>query len=818
MNDKWVCIHGHFYQPPRENPWLESIEPQPSAHPYRDWNERITAECYRPNAAARVVDSASLIIKIVDNYQRMSFNVGPTLMSWMEEHAPDVHQALIDADRASMKRFEGHGSAMAQAYNHMIMPLASPRDRVTQVRWGIRDFEKRYGRKPEGMWLAECAANTASLEALVAEGITFTVLAPRQAKAWRPPNGQWRQSSVDPGRAYKCHLPSGNTIDLFFYDGGVSQAVAFERLLSDGHQIVSRMIGRNPAEGGEPTLCHIATDGETYGHHHRYGDMALAWALAQVEDGWQGTRLTNYAEFRARVPATWEVQLVEDSSWSCVHGIERWREDCGCNSGGRPGWNQRWRRPLRDALDWLREQCSGALESVGRILFNDPWAARDGYIDVVLDRGAASRDKFLQTYASHVLDPAERVRALSLMEMARHAMLMYTSCGWFFDELSGIETVQCMQYALRAAELLEEVGGHPVEAQLIDRLAQAHSNIPEEGDGRKVWAQRVRPARVDPAKVGAHVAVLSLVDPETASKPFRAHPEGSSNGSLAYGYHVDFVDRIERRSGRARIVAGTLRVRSRLTEAVTMLCFAGLHLGEQHITGGVRPPPDAAEWAQIVDELSGSFQTADVFAAQRVIDRYFPAALSLSALLPGARERVLAAVLGDAIQSAEASLEESYEAHAPLIRWLVAHELPVPDILYSTVQTALHRRVLANLRAAEPSFLQLREHMTEAAMVRVSLDTPEIALAASDGLRRLIDGMGANELDPAALDTVSRAAEVASRMKTKVDLWFAQNATFGLLSRLPDLRTRGAAGDLKAAAAATNLERLARALQLSVPR
>jgi hypothetical protein len=809
VNDKWVCIHGHFYQPPRENPWLESIEPQPSAHPYRDWNERITAECYRPNAAARVVDNTNHIIKIVDNYQRMSFNVGPTLMSWMEDHAPDVHAALIEADRQSTSRFGGHGSAMAQAYNHMIMPLASPRDRQTQVRWGVADFAKRFGRKPEGMWLPECAANTASLEALVAEGITFTVLAPRQAKAWRPPNGQWRHTSVDPGRAYKCHLPSGKTIDLFFYDGGVSQAVAFERLLSDGHQIISRMTGRGPAEGGEPTLCHIATDGETYGHHHRYGDMALAWALAQVEDGWHGTRLTNYAEFRTRVPATWEVQLVEDSSWSCVHGIERWREDCGCNSGGKPGWNQRWRRPLRDAFDWLREQCSGALEGVGRVLFHDPWAARDAYVDVLLDRNVAARDRFLAAHASHQLDPGERVRALSLMEMTRHAMLMYTSCGWFFDELSGIETVQCMQYALRAAELLEEVGGHAVEGALLDRISAAQSNMADEGDGRRVWAQRVRPARVDPEKVGAHVAVLTLVDGD-ATKSFRE-----------FGYVVDFLDRMERRSGRARIVAGTVRVRSRLTEAVTQLCFAGLHLGEQHITGGVRPPPAAAEWGAIVDELSAAFQTADVFAAQRAIDRHFPGThLSLSALLPGSRERVLEAVLGDAIASAESSLEESYDAHAPLIRWLVSHELPVPDVLYTTVQTALHRRVLANLRAADPSFQQLRDHMTEAGMVRVSLDTPEIALAASEGLRRLIDRVANadGELDGAALDTLARAAEVAARMKTKVDLWFAQNATFRLLGRVPAQRARGNAGDAKAAVLVSNLERLAGALRLSVPR
>ena len=356
MSAKWVCIHGHFYQPPRENPWLEAIEPQPSAHPYRDWNERITAECYRPNMAARVVDNDNQIIRIVDNYQRMSFNVGPTLMSWLELHAPDVHQALVDADAASQLRFSGHGSAMAQAYNHVIMPLASLRDRSTQVRWGIADFRKRFGRAPEGMWLPECAVDTASLEALAAEGILFTVLAPHQAKAWRPANGEWRHTAVDPGRAYKYPLPSGRTIDLFFYDGAVAQAVAFERLLADGHKIIERMINRGHAEGDEPTLCHIATDGETYGHHHRYGDMALAWALAQVEGGWQGTRLTNYGEFRARVPATWEVQLVENSSWSCAHGVERWREDCGCNSGGKPGWNQRWRRPLRDALDFLRDQ------------------------------------------------------------------------------------------------------------------------------------------------------------------------------------------------------------------------------------------------------------------------------------------------------------------------------------------------------------------------------------------------------------------------------------------------------------------------------
>jgi alpha-amylase/alpha-mannosidase (GH57 family) len=818
VNDAWICIHGHFYQPPRESPWLETIEPQPSAHPYRDWNERITAECYRPNSAARVIDQTNHITDIVDNYARMSFNFGPTLMSWLEVHAPDVHAAIQQADRASVERFGGHGSAMAQAYNHMIMPLASPRDRLTQVRWGIADFVHRFGRRPEGMWLPETAADTASLEALAAEGIAFTVLAPRQARAWRPPGGAWRTGPIETGRAYRCPLPSGRSIDLFFYDGATSQAVAFERLLVDGHRIVARITSRGPIEGGGPVLCHIATDGETYGHHHRYGDMALAWALTHVAKGGSGTRLANYAAFRAAVPATWEVQIAEGTSWSCAHGVARWRDDCGCNGGGKPGWNQRWRRPLRDALDWLREQAGAALEGVGRLLFRDPWAARDAYIGVVLARTAgeaqidAARDRFLAEHAAHALDAAERVRALSLMEMARHAMLMYTSCGWFFDDLSGIETVQCMQYAARAAELLEDTGGHAVEHAFVERLALARSNLAEEGDGAQVWARRVQPARVAAEQICAHFAVRTLVEP-AAARP-----------ADAFGHRVELADLVERRSGRARMVAGRIRVRSQLTEAGAELCFAGLHLGEQHVTGGLRRPPEPAAWRAIIADLTGALDTADVFAAQRAIERHFPdAPLSLSALLPGTRERVLAGVLREAIAGAEGELAHAYDEHLPLIRWLVAHGLPVPEVLHTTAKATLRRRVLANLRADEPSLARLREHIAEAEQVRIGLDTPEIALAASEAMHRLIVRVGAgaggaaDELDGAALETVARAAEVAARMKSAVDLWSVQNATFQLLRRLPELRRRAAAGDAAARQRAADLERLAAALRIAVP-
>jgi hypothetical protein len=398
------------------------------------------------------------------------------------------------------------------------------------------------------------------------------------------------------------------------------------------------------------------------------------------------------------------------------------------------------------------------------------------------------------------------------MEMARHGMLMFTSCGWFFDDLSGIETVQCMQYAARVSELIQRVRDITVEPELIDRLTLARSNIADEGDGRRVWAQRVRPARIDPQKVCAHVAVHALVEPSAQEQAVAVD-----------GFHVEFVDRVERRSGRARMVAATVRVKYALTEFSTALCFAGLHLGEQHVTGGVRPPPPPSEWTVTLKELRDSLETGDVFAAQRAIDRHFPGAhLSLGALLPGSRERVLSAVLGDAIREVGRQIHDAYEQHAPLIRWLVAHDLPVPETLHTVAEVALRRRVLQNLKASDASFPALRDHIAEAAEVKVSLDTPEIALAASEGLRRLIDRVATNPegpagIDPNALDTVARAADVAARMRSSVDLWFAQNATWRLLERLPELRKLGKAGDTRALQALVDLERLARTLRLAVP-
>src|SRR5882762_2087572 len=426
---RYLCVHGHFYQPPRENPFLEAIELQDSAYPYHDWNERVASECYDPNATSRILDGEQRIIQLVNNYSRISFNFGPTLLSWIEQKAPKTYDALREADTSSRERYSGHGSAVAQAYNHMIMPLANCRDKITQVKWGIRDFEYRFGRLPEGMWLPETAVDTETLDVLAANGIKFTILAPRQAKRIRKRGSRsWQDVSgdrVDPSRAYLVQLPSKRTISVFFYDGPISQGVAFERLLDNGQRFADRLNSGFSDARQWPQLVHIATDGESYGHHHRQGEMALASALHHIETS-NVARLTIYGEYLEKHPPTHEVQIHEGSAWSCSHGVGRWMTDCGCNSGGHAGWSQGWRAPLRQSLDWLRDEIAPLFEAKAGEYLREPWNARDDYISVVLNRSPHIRGEFFAKHASRELNDSEKIAALKLLELQRHAMLMYT--------------------------------------------------------------------------------------------------------------------------------------------------------------------------------------------------------------------------------------------------------------------------------------------------------------------------------------------------------------------------------------------------------
>jgi len=512
---RYVCVHGHFYQPPRENPSLEAIELQDSAYPYHDWNERITSECYAPNGLSRILDGEQRIVQLVNNYSQISFNFGPTLLSWIESKAPKVYEALRQADKSSQERFSGHGSAIAQAYNHVILPLANCRDRVTQVKWGLRDFEHRFGRSPEGMWLPETAVDTHTLEALAANGIKYTILAPRQAKRIRKRGSRsWQDVTgdrVDPSRAYLVRLPSRKTINVFFYDGPISQGVAFERLLDNGQRFADRLMSGFSDARQWPQLVHIATDGESYGHHHRFGEMALTYALHHIETN-KLAELTNYGQFLEKHPPDHFAEIVENSSWSCVHGIERWRSNCGCNSGGHAGWTQEWRGPLRAALDWLRDCLAPLYEQKAAGLLKEPWKARDEYVRVILDRSKENVDRFLGEHGTRPLEPAEQIAALKLLEMQRHAMLMYTSCGWFFDDLSGLETVQVIHYAGRAVRLAQDFAQEDIESQFVECLAAAKSNLPEQGDGKQIYEKWVKPAIVTADMVAAHYAISSLFE------------------------------------------------------------------------------------------------------------------------------------------------------------------------------------------------------------------------------------------------------------------------------------------------------------------
>jgi alpha-amylase/alpha-mannosidase (GH57 family) len=764
---RYVCIHCHFYQPPRENPWLEAIELQDSASPYHDWNERITAECYQPNTASRILDDEGRIHRIVNNYASMSFDFGPTLLRHLEPEAPEVYRAILDADVESRERFGGHGSALAQAYHHTILPLMNGRDKVTQVRWGVRDFETRFGRAPEGMWLPETAVDLETLEILVDHGIRFTVLAPRQAARVRERGGkQWTDvqgARIDPRRAYEQRLPSGRTISLLFYDGPASRAVAFERLLSSGEAFAHRILGLLQ-EGDAPQLAHLATDGETYGHHHRHGDMALAYALDAIRSN-EAARVTNYGEFLERHPPQHEVEIIENTSWSCVHGVERWRADCGCNSG-RAGWHQHWRKPLREALDWLRDQLETRFEAGGRDVLVDPWAARDAYVEVVLDRG--STDAFLRRHAAGTIDdPGKRVRALELLELQRHAMLMYTSCGWFFDEVSGIETVQVLQYACRALQLAQELTGEDLEPAFLSRLEAAPSNLPEIGNARVVYERFVRPAMVDLPKVGAHYAL---------SAPFENYGEKTRINA----YEVEKEDYRLEEAGRTRFGIGKARVTSTITGESALLSFAVVHAGDHNLNGGVRPFQDQDAYETMIAATADAFRHGDLPGVYRLLDHHFGRlTYSVRSLFRDGQRHVLRQILDSTIEGTEAVYRHLYETHTPLIRFLADIGVPQPRAFRAAAELVLSHAVRRELTSGDPPDPERIEALLDEARDQgMSLDGNILALPFGQALGREADAFLAEPDSLGHLERFTAMAGLALRVSFEVDLFKAQNVCY----------------------------------------
>jgi alpha-amylase/alpha-mannosidase (GH57 family) len=772
-----IVVHGHFYQPPRENPWLEAVEVQDSAAPFHDWNERVTAECYAPNTAARRVDDQNRMLDIVDNFENISFNIGPTLFAWLERHRPEVYAKIIEADRASVGA-RGHGNACAQVFNHMIMPLATRRDKVTQVRWGIEDFRRRFGREPEGLWLPETAVDNESLEVLAEAGVKFTILAPHQAGRSRPLQTEdWEDvgGGIDPSRPYLWRGPRGLSLAVFFYDGPISRAIAFERLLERSENLVAWLNAAFSDARTWPQLVHCATDGETYGHHSRFGEMALAAAVQQIEAEGTAT-LTNYGAFLAASPPTHEVEIREQTSWSCAHGIERWRSDCGCRTRG--DWHQRRRAPLRDALDWLCDQIDPVFEARASAHLKDPWAARDDYASVLLDRSPERLDAFFATHARGQLDPAARVEARRLLELERNRLLMYTSCGWFFDEISAIEPVQILRYAAMALQYLNDLGGGRLEDEFVRRLGTAPSNVPEMRDGAEVYRRLIRPTAVNLSRVVTHYAITGLLD---------AYPADAR----IYAYRVERLDEARETSDGTTLAVAHVRVSSEMTGQTREMVFALAHFGGHDFSCGVRAWDDQATYDGLKTDLLARCARQSVADLVRGLDEYFPGGLSsLSHLFLDERRRVLANVIRATLERHEETYRKIWEENRKLVHYLREADAPIPEALAIIARHVLVQQVSLELLSL-PDLTAIPDRVVgildEAKALGLTLDLMPQRLIMQGAVARVL-ALVAESPTRERVAQATALIEGARRLGIRYGHWATQNRFFQIWSERPDAR------------------------------
>jgi alpha-amylase/alpha-mannosidase (GH57 family) len=772
-HNKFICIHGHFYQPPRENAWLEVVEMQDTAAPYHDWNERINSECYAPNAAARIEDHDKTIVKIVNNYTKISFNFGPTLLSWMEKAAPETYQAILESDKISRQNFNGHGSAMAQAYNHIISPLSDAKDKETQIIWGIEDFKHRFQRMPEGMWLPETAVDTDSLELMAKHGIKFTILAPRQAKAFRKKGEEdWHpvdEHSIDTRRPYSCLLPSGKKITLFFYNGNNSRGVAFDGYLNNGKHFAQNLINSFDPYDEKPQLVHIATDGESYGHHHRHGEMALADCINHIEEHKQA-KIINYGAYLELFPVEYEAQIHENSSWSCVHGVERWRSDCGCNSGGYPGWNQAWRAPLRATLDWLRDSIRPEFEKRAGLYFEDPWAVRNAYIKVILDRSEDNINNFIQTHSKREVNEEEKTTLLRLLEMQRNAMLMYTSCGWFFDEISGLETNQILQYANRAIYYAHRTSDLDLHKNFIKRLQEIPSNVYENGAGS--YEEHVAPARVDLVRVGMHYAASSL---------FEEYPE-----------HLEFFNFISDlrsfellKAGTQKLAIGRITLKSRITHSIKDFGFSVLYLGQQNMIGYITTEMPDEVFDEMQEKVMRSFKNANLGNVIAHMQEYFQSErFTIWHLFKDEKRKILQQITDKSLSKIELLFREIYNDNYLLMTGISKSQIPLPRAYQDAVQFIVNQDLYRFFTENGLNIRRLNQIAEEFKKWEVKIEDPDaLHLAISERLFKELITAHIEQNDTKPMEKVLKTLKVLRSIGIEPDIWKTQNLYFSLLKK-----------------------------------
>lgn len=785
QTDVRVVVHGHFYQPPRENPWTDEVPEQSSAHPHHDWNERILVECYRPNTASRVLDPSGRIRDIVNNFEHLSFNVGPTLLAWLQPRHPDVYERIIAADRRSRGTRSGHGNALAQAYNHIILPLANERDRETQIRWGLRDFELRFGRGAEGMWLAETAIHAGTVDALVHCGVRFTVLSPFQALRVRPlAGGEWQDVSggrIDARQPYVVRTQDGGGgLIVFFYDAPVSQAVAFEKILSHADDLGNRIAAIVDRGRQAPQLATLAVDGETFGHHEAFGDMCLAAFFAEAALA-RGFKTTNFGEALDVLEPQFEVELQpgddgEGTAWSCAHGVGRWVRDCGCSTGAPEGWNQAWRAPYRAALDQLRDRVAALFEKHGQRVLRDPWEARNEYIDVVTRGGDDDvRDAFLER---HLRDkkggPSARQSALALLDAQRHAMAMYTSCAWFFSDVTGIETIQNMRYAARCVQLMRPFSAENLEARLLEDLAKARSN-----NGRDTSATLYRRWVAPEVRVPEHAVTTRAL--------FQGFSLDTRRESI-YGFAL------EERDGTAVVVSGVggrlshLEVRDRRTTHRDTYTCLSLLLAPRVLTCFVTRA-DRARHKQIARELRRLRSDMSRSHLQRVLTSLFgQPARGAGDLLHQERREIAERLAGERVSAMRVHYRAMFDESVELLRDFSEMQLDVPDELRVPCTLSLQSDLVEAVVNLHPPYRpEHTERLTSIARLgealRLHLDLDPVARALSDLLVLRLGELRAQD-DVWGVEAAHNLLRLEEELALSLDRIEAQERMITLLNRL----------------------------------
>jgi alpha-amylase/alpha-mannosidase (GH57 family) len=808
--DKYVCVHGHFYQPPRENPWLEDVELQDSAYPYHDWNARITEECYRQNAASRILGSDKKIIDIVNNYANISFNFGPTLLYWLQSHAPDVYARVLEADKKGRERFSGHGCAIAQAYNHMILPLSNDRDKHTQVLWGISDFRQRFEREPEGMWLPETAVDTPTLEVLAQYGIRFTILSPRQAKRVRGIGGRrWKnvsENDLDTTLPYICNLPSGKNIVLFFYHGPTASDIAYGSLLQSGENFADKLLESFPKNSEAARLTHVATDGESFGHHHRFGDMALAYCLHHLETA-NLAKITIYAEYMEKFPPANEVEIWENTSWSCAHGVERWKSNCGCCANESYRGQQQWRAPLREALDWLRDRLYGIYEQRMSEYSSDPWHVRNEYIGVVNDRSLENVEKFIGQTAGRPLDEGNRIAFLKLLEMQHNAMLMYTSCGWFFDHVTGIETVQVIKYAARAIQLCRDVQKEDLEPEFKNMLERIPTNNHELHNGRDVYHAYVEPAQVSLDRVGAHYALSSVFDQKETEQ------------AEIYCYSVRPEDYRRSEAGVQVLITQKLDIASNITEEKQSFVSAVLYLGDQNLFAALRPETLDEDFDQVKEKLTEAFDRGDNNEVMRLMNEAFgQKSFSLSHLFKDQQREIVNRLLANTWDEIETSFRHIYDHNYVLMLTIRNMKMPLPRALAAPAEFILNEDLCREIQADEIDLTRLTNLAGDARRLSLDLDTQRLRFVGGHRISRMMDRFKESLDDLDLLQTISKTLEILKTVTSDIDLQNAQNIFFAVAkSRYLQVEQKARSGDQTAAKWVAEFKNLAQQLGLVVP-